>query len=78
MIFKIKIILITQEKESSSDTSFQDTHMLSLTQNKTPKAKKKIWKDKLNISDINILTTKTLNLIIQAENAKNKYLFKYT
>jgi hypothetical protein len=49
MIFKIKIILITQEKKSCLDTSFQDPHMSSLAQNKTPTAKKKICKDKLNI-----------------------------
>ena len=45
--------------------------MPSLAQNKTPNAKKKIWKNKMNISDINILTTKTLKLII---NSKNKSL----
>jgi putative transposase len=74
MIFKIKIILITQEKESSSDTSFQDTHMSSLTKNKKPTAKKKIWKDKLNISDINILTTKSLKILDQTLTLKEKVL----
>ena len=63
--------MITQEKKSTLDTSFHDSHMPSLAQNKTPYAKKKIWKNKMNISDINILTTKTLKLII---NSKNKSL----
>ena len=63
--------MITQEKKSTLDTSFHDLHMPSLEQNKTPNAKKKIWKNKMNISDINILTTKTLKLII---NSKNKSL----
>ena len=63
--------MIAQEKKSTLDTSFHDPHMPSLAQNKTPNAKKKIWKNKMNISDINILTTKTLKLII---NSKNKSL----
>ena len=63
--------MITQEKKSTLDTSFHDPHMPFLAQNKTPYAKKKIWKNKMNISDINILTTKTLKLII---NSKNKSL----
>ena len=64
--------MIAQEKKSTLDTSFHDPHMPSLAQNKTPNAKKKIWKNKMNISDINILTTKSLKILDQVLTSKEK------
>ena len=74
-----------EQKETIVDISCQMSSLCDLEKNKTPKEisvtvecplphKKKIWKDKLNISDINILTTKSLKILDQVLTLKEKVL----
>ena len=77
-----------EQKETTADISCQMSSLCQLKKdnnNKTTKEisviaecqlplKKKIWKDKLSILDVNILTTKSLKILDQALTLKEKVL----
>ena len=74
-----------EQKEITADTSCQMLFPSHLEKNKQlkeisviaesqPPPKKKIWKGKLSILDVNILTTKSLKILVQALTLKEKVL----
>ena len=74
-----------EQKEITADTSYQMLFPSHLEKNKQlkeisaivesqPPLKKKIWKDKLSFSDVNILTTKSLKILDQVLTSKEKVL----
>ena len=74
-----------EQKEITADTSCQMLFPSHLEKNKQlkeisaivesqPPLKKKIWKDKLSFSDVNILTTKSLKILDQVLTSKEKVL----
>ena len=77
---------VLEQKETTVDISCQmsllchlkkhnkKTKEISAIVESQPPHKKKIWKDKLNILDVNILTTKSLKILDQALTLKEKVL----
>ena len=73
-----------EQKEIIADTSCQMLSPSHLEKNQLkeisaivesqPPLKKKIWKDKLSFSDVNILTTKSLKILDQVLTSKEKVL----
>ena len=74
-----------EQKEIIADTSCQMLSPSHIQKNKQikeifaivesqPPLKKKIWKDKLSFSDVNILTTKSLKILDQVLTSKEKVL----
>ena len=64
--------ILTKKNFIINQSSLQEN--TSVTVESQPYHKKKIWKDKLSISDVNTLATKSLKILDQASTSKGKVL----